>query len=529
MGNYFIPGNDNFAKDRNYRIYVDKTNLLSFLNNQISTPKCCLALSHARRFGKSHAARMIKAYYSRGCDSSKIFEGTEISKNPDFLKHLNKYNVIHLDIASVWDFHKEDIVEEIKRRILKDIKEYYASEFELDYQEDINTLLLTIYSKTDIPFVIVIDEWDCVIRNSKDEGLVHKYLQFLHALFKSEEAGSFLALGYITGILPIKKIKDESALNNFSEYTMLRSRPITQYYGFTEDEVKSLCAEHGMDYDSMKSWYDGYLIDGMHMSNPNSVVEAINNGEYSSYWKNTSSFETINNFITLNYDGLKDDVLTMLAGGKAKVSPKNFQNDLSSIRSKNNALTALIHLGYLAYDAVKGKAYIPNYEVSTAFEAALEYGQGEWADIAKAISTCDELLDETIDGNSERVAELLELAHDAYASHLKYNDENSLACVLTMAYFTAPAYYNVIRELPAGKGFADFAFIPRQDAGDRPAMIIELKYDQSAETAIKQIKEKRYAGALKGYAGKILLVGVNYESEGKDKKKHSCVIEEYNE
>ena len=207
------------------------------------------------------------------------------------------------------------------------------------------------------------------------------------------------------------------------------------------------------------------------------------------------------------------------------MNTNTFQNDLSSISSKDDALTALIHLGYLGYDADKKKAYVPNYEVATAFEAALQ--TGEWTEIAKAISICDELLDETIEGNANRVAELVELAHDTYTSVLKYNDENSLSCVLTMAYFTAPAYYNVIREMPAGKGFADFVFIPRANAGYRPAMVVELKYNKSADTAIKQIKENRYQGALAGYRDKILLVGINYEAEGKEKKHHTCVIEEW--
>ena len=297
------------------------------------------------------------------------------------------------------------------------------------------------------------------------------------------------------------------------------------YYGFTEDEVRLLCKEHGMDFESTKAWYNGYLIDGKHMYNPNSVVMAMNRKDFDSYWRNTSSFGSINTFITMNYAGLKDDTMTMLSGGMVRVNTNTFQNDLSSIASKDDALTALIHLGYLGYDADKKKAYVPNYEVATAFEAALQ--TGEWTEIATEISICDELLDETIEENADRVAELVELAHDTYTSVLKYNDENSLSCVLTMAYFTAPAYYNVIREMPAGKGFADFVFIPRANAGYRPAMVVELKYNKSADTAIKQIKENRYQGALAGYRDKILLVGINYEAEGKEKKHHTCVIEEW--
>ena len=331
-------------------------------------------------------------------------------------------------------------------------------------------------------------------------------------------------MAYITGILPIKKIKDESALNNFREYTMLRSKPITEFYGFTEEEVKELCRKYDMDFEATKAWYNGYLIDGLHMYNPNSVSMAINNHDFDSYWKNTSSFASINTFITMNYEGLKDDVMAMLSGEKVYVNTDTFQNDLSTVSSKDEAITALIHLGYLGYDREEYSAYVPNYEVKKAYQAAL--CTGSWYEIAKSIGKCDELLRATIKGDSEKVAELIELAHNTYTSVLKYNDENSLSCVLTMAYFTAPAFYNIIREMPAGRGFADFVFIPRANAGNRPAMVVELKYNRSADTAINQIKEKRYHGALSGYSDRILLVGINYDVDGKDSKKHTCVIEE---
>ena len=522
MGIYFNPSNWSFAQARNSMVYVDKTKLLEFLNKRLFTEDKCIALSHARRFGKSHAAGMIDAYYSRGCDSTKLFEDTKLAAKADYKKHMNKYNVIHLDISSFWDSYKDNIVEKIVEYVYKDFKLVFGDE--LNYEDSFSYNLMQIFQKTEIPFVIIIDEWDCIIRNSEDEKLVHKYLQFLHSLFKSEEAKAFLALAYITGILPIKKIKDESALNNFREYTMLDSYPITEFYGFTEDEVKDLCRQYDMDFESAKAWYNGYLIDGLHMYNPNSVSMAIDRHRFDSYWKNTSSFSSINTFITMNYEGLKDDIMTMLSGGKVYVNTDTFQNDLNTVSSKDEAITALIHLGYLGYDREEYSAYMPNYEVKKAYQAAL--CTGSWSEIAKSVGKCDELLRATIKGEAGKVAELIELAHDTYTSVLKYNDENSLSCVLTMAYFTAPAYYNIIREMPTGKGFADFVFIPRANAGKRPAMVVELKYNKSADTAINQIKENRYHGALSGYSDRILLVAINYDADGKDRKKHTCVIEE---
>ena len=516
MGIYFNPGNASYRGDVNSRIYVDKTGLLGVLNKKIGSAERCVAISHARRFGKSQAAGMIDAYYSKGSDSHELFADKEIAKSPDFETYLNKYNVIHLDVSSFTDSFTDNVVEKITEYLYDDFKEALP---DIDYSKAVNSVLSQIFIKTGIPFVIIIDEWDCIIRNMADnQRLVHEYLQFLHTLFKSEESKSFLALGYITGILPIKKIKDESALNNFHEYTMLESDEMTPYFGFTEDEVRALCADYQMNFDTVKQWYDGYRISGIDMYNPNSVYEAMARHRMDSYWKNTSAFDTINTYITLNYDGLKDDVLKMLEGKKVRVDTYGFSNDLSEITSKDDALTALIHLGYLAYDG--GKAYIPNYEVSVAYKLALR--KSGWSEVAKSIALCDELLDETIEGNAKRVAEIIELSHEAYTSISEYNDENSLSCAITMAYFTAPAYYTVIRELPSGKGYADIAMIPRSDTRDMPPILVELKYNKDAESAIKQIHERRYTGALKAVDDEIIVVGVNYDPGSKE---HECVIE----
>lgn len=376
MGTYFNPGNESFTKDSKSRIYVDKTGLLEKMNTLIGSSENCIAVSHARRFGKSQAAGMIDAYYSCGSDSRQLFAPYEIATKPDFEEHLNKYNVIHLDISSFMDYYKDNLVEKILETLYRELKEQYPAI--LDLANPIGAILMQVYEFSEKPFVIIIDEWDCVVRNHADRpDLVHKYLQFLHSLFKSEESKKFLALAYITGILPIKKIKDESALNNFVEYTMLESNELTPYFGFTQKEVEQLCNQYGMDFESVKEWYNGYLIDGIHMYNPNSVYRAMVTKKLSSYWKNTSAFDTINNYITLNFAGLKEDILTMLAGGRVSVNVNTFQNDLSVIGSKDEALTALIHLGYLGYDAGMEEAYIPNYEVGLAYQAALATGECE--------------------------------------------------------------------------------------------------------------------------------------------------------
>jgi len=520
MGTYFNPGNGSFRKAISSDVYIDKTGLIFEMNKLLNTENNCISLSHARRFGKSQAAGMLEAYYSIGCDSKELFSKYEISKKSDFEEHLNKYNVIHLDVSSFLDNFNGDVSVKIWNTLYREMNEVIPNM--LEKSENVGAVLQDVYKKTNRQFVIIIDEWDAVIRNRSDKlEMIHSYLQFLHSMFKSAESKEYLALAYITGILPIKKIKDESALNNFREYTMLESDQLTKYFGFTEDEVRELAEKYQMNFDTVKAWYNGYNISGIHMYNPNSVCEAMARHRFDSYWKNTSSFQMINDLISLDMEGLKADVLSMLEGKKVSVNVFKFKNDLSEINSKDEAITALIHLGYLGYDFERKMAYIPNFEVSLAYEAAL--ATGSWKEIAKTISRCNELLWATIDGDSEKVAELIELSHDAYTSILKYNDENALSCAITMAYFTAPAYYNIIRELPSGKGFADIAMIPRADSKNKPAIIVELKWDKDADTALKQIKEKRYAGALAGYGDKTLLVGVNYD---KETRKHSCEIEE---
>ena len=366
MGMYFNPSNDGFKGDVNSRIYVDKTGLLEELNHMLGTSERCVALSHARRFGKSQAAGMIDAYYSLGSDSRELFSGFEIAGKEDFEKHLNQYNVIHVDVASMLDNYEGDASERIWDIVYREMKSVFPDLMEIE--NPVSTILQDVYEKSGRQIVIILDEWDCVIRNRSDRpDMIHKYLQFLHALFKSQESKSYLALAYITGILPIKKIRDESALNNFREYTMLESDQLTMYFGFTEDEVQRLCTQYHMSYESVKAWYNGYTIDGIHMYNPNSVYESMIRHKLNSYWKNTSSFTTINQLISLNMEGLKDDILSMLAGRRVDVDVTTFQNDFSILHSKDDVLAALIHLGYLAYDADNAEAFIPNYEVAAAW------------------------------------------------------------------------------------------------------------------------------------------------------------------
>ena len=521
MGVYFNPSNASFRQARNSRIYVDKTGLIEQLNMRLSTEDKCLAVSHARRFGKSHAAGMIDAYYSLGCDSGELFDDTKIARDADYRKYMNKYNVIHLDIASFWDDYKENVVDKIIEYINKDFKNVFGNE--LDYEKRFSYNLMLIYQKTNTPFVIIIDEWDCIFRVKGEDTEAQKlYLNFLRDLLKNQP---YCILAYMTGILPIKKYGEHSALNMFDEYSMTNQRELAEFTGFTEQEVQELCPQYDMSYDKMKQWYDGYDLKGIQIYNPRSVVMSLSGHDFDSYWTKTETYEALKKYIQMDMYNLKELVTRLIAGSSIEINPDKFQNDMTTFASADDVLTLLVHLGYLTYDFDTCTVHIPNQEVQKEFINCIE--DGGWEPVMDAIRKSEELLAATIRGEEETVARMIENAHQENTSILAYNDENSLACVIALAYYSAKKNYVVYRELAGGKGFADMVFVPRKTT-QTPAIVVELKWNQTAEAAITQIKRKQYVESLKDYRGEVILVGINYESKElkkDDYKKHSCKIE----
>lgn len=525
MGIYLNFGNKDFERSLRSEIYVDKTGMIEFVNKRLDTKQRFLCVSRPRRFGKSMAAEMLAAYYCRECDSSNLFEGLAISKAADYREHLNKYNVIHVDMndfvlsadsrenmSGVVDIFQETVLAELRAQYPHSIRE---AECELP------SALAEIYNDTKEQFIIIIDEWDALFREAKgNEDVQRRYINLLRGLFKSHRADGFLKLAYLTGILPIKKYNTQSAMNNFEEISMLNPARLAEYMGFTEDEVAELCENYKMDFQEAKKWYDGYSFSrASHMYNPNSVVKAMINGEFDTYWTRTESFESLRGYIGMNFDGLADAVIQMIAGNRYHVDTLSFSNDMETFHDKDDVLTLLIHLGYLAYDSQRREAYIPNEEIKLEFQEAVK--RMNWDTVVKAVEASDRLLRDTWDGNEEAVAEGIERIHMRNTSVLKYNDENSLSCVITLAYYNAMNEYTVVREMPSGRGFADMVFIPKKFS-DKPAMVVELKCDDTAEAAVAQIRERRYAEVLDGYDGDVLLVGVGYDRETKE---HECRIE----
>ncbi len=524
MGRFVNPDNSAFLASLRARIYEDKSGLINFTNSIISSTDAFICNSRPRRFGKSMTANMIAAYYSRGADSDSLFSTLEIGSSADYKKHLNKYDVIHLDVQ--WCINPagdvERVIPYIESSIINELKEYYPEQVNNE-DKSLPEVLSRINNKTGSKFVFIIDEWDVLIRDdAKNNKVQEEYISFLRGLFKGIEPTKYIALAYLTGILPIKKEKTQSALNNFNEYTILDAGPFAEYTGFNEDEVKALSHKYGVDYEEVRRWYDGYLVDGLNIYNPRSVVGVMLSGKFRSYWSETSSIDLIVPLIAMNFSGLKEDIITMISGGEVLVNPKTFKNDTISISSKDNVLTYLIHLGYLGYNDERETAFIPNEEIREEMGYAVE--SNDWEDVISFMKESDSILEATLDMDGERVAEEVERIHDGNASNIKYNDENSLSSVLSLAYLSARKYYfKPIRELPSGKGFADIVFIPKPKYITRyPALLVELKWNKDRGSAIDQIKSRNYPDSIKGYTDNILLVAVNYD---KKSKKHECVIE----
>ena len=499
MGLYVNPGNEEFDRATKSKIYVDKTGMISFINQNLNTEHQNICVSRPRRFGKSIAANMLVAYYSRGCNSKELFEKLKIAGDAGFEEHLNKYNVIHLNMQQFLGRTKtiDEMLELLTRKVTRELKREFSDV--TYYEEDLVSVIEEIYSQTHSFFIFIIDEWDCIFRVKGNDTDAQKiYLNFLRDLLKNQP---YCVLAYMTGILPIKKYGEHSALNMFDEYSMTNQRELAEFTGFTEQEVQELCPAYDMPYEKMKQWYDGYDLKGIQIYNPRSVVMSLLGHDFDSYWTKTETYEALKKYIQMDMYNLKE------------------------LASADDVLTLLVHLGYLTYDFDTRTVHIPNQEVQKEFINCIE--DGGWEPVMDAIRKSEELLNATISGDEDTVARIIEHVHQENTSILAYNDENSLACVISLAYYSAKKNYVIYRELVGGKGFADLVFIPRKTT-QAPAIVVELKRNQTADAAIDQIKRKEYVQSLKDYRGEVLLVGINYESkdsDGENYKKHFCKIE----
>ena len=529
VGNYLNPGNSGFTSIRN-DMYIDKSGMIGRINETIDTPRRLTCVSRPRRFGKSFAAQMLCAYYDSSCDSSALFEDLMIARDSKYVdsyhRHRNQYDVIYLDMAAVIGAvdRKEDIVPFVIRNVTGELAEAYPK---LKVAEAFHDTLANAACLAGTKFIMIIDEWDAPIRESGNDRKVQRmYLEFLRSLFKNSgiTARTFAAV-YMTGILPIKKDGSQSAISDFQEYSIVYPMGFAEYVGFTEEEVKTLCVQQDVDFCMMKMWYDGYTMEGTgSVYNPNSVMKAIRNHKFHSYWTETSASRSLMEYISLDFDGLSRTAAELLGGIEVPVNTGSFSNDLVTFHNRDDVLTLLIHLGYLAWQEETGMARIPNEEIRLEFARTIREVKRD--ETIQRVRESDQLILDTVQGNEEAVAARIEQIHREETAPLFYNDEQALRSVIKLAYFSYKDHYLKFEELPSGDGYADIVYFPKKTS-PLPALVIELKWNHSAEGAIEQIRKKRYPEVLLGYGGKILLVGIAYEKDAKDRdRKHVCVIEQ---
>ena len=513
-----------FQRVRNSE-YVDKSELIALTNNVIDTEEQFICVTRPRRFGKSVTVKMLNAYYSKGCDSKALFSDLKIASSPDFEKHLNQHDVIYLDMTKFAD-NKDNgnmYLENLDTDVVSELKNTYPECFDKDKDYSLPEAIFCLKKR----FIFIIDEWDFVFREYPNNANLHKnFIDLLRALFKGV-GENFVELVYMTGILPIARYNTQSALNNFNEYTILKSSNYSQYYGFTENEVKTLCEKYQLDFETAKFWYNGYKVGEYEIYNPNSIKKLITRREFQSYWSYTSAYGIVTEAINQNFEGLKDDIIRLCSGSTISISRpeiKSFNTADLKFKNKVAIYIYLVHLGYLGYDDADATIYVPNEE--TRVELLNSVKENHWPKFESSLKLSEQVVATTYNKDSETVATLLSKIHEDKVPALEYNNESALRYVVLMAYLaTERDYMAPLNEFPTGKGFADIVYLPMSaNAKDKPAIIIELKKDASAKIALEQIKERDYVSRVKEYTDNILLIGINYDSKT---KQHSCEIKEY--
>lgn len=378
MGSYLNPGSKGFQESLNSEIYVDKTGLIEKTNAVLNTRQKFICVSRPRRFGKSMAADMLAAYYDRSENSASLFSSLKIHYVSSYQQHLNQYDVIKVNMQEFLSMtHSiDEMLTMLQKYLVFDLTDHFQN---VRFRDENNLIqvMKDIYAKTNRSFVILIDEWDCLFREyQQNQDAQKKYLDFLRAWLKDKD---YVALAYMTGILPIKKYGSHSALNMFTEYSMTDPGELAEYFGFTESEVSALCEKYQMNFEEAKAWYDGYELiahrqsgdEHYSMYSPKSVVEAMLRHKFGTYWNQTETYEALKIYIQMDMNGLQDAVVRMLAGEAVKINTGTFSNDMTTFASKDDVLTLLVHLGYLTYNSIDESVTIPNKEVLQEYVNAL--------------------------------------------------------------------------------------------------------------------------------------------------------------
>ena len=529
MGIYINPGNKIFRVKRN-DTYIDKSGLIGVVNRTIGKRYKLSCISRPRRFGKSYAAQMLCAYYCVGCDSAPLFDDLEIAQDGTYRAHLNQYNVLYLDISGfIGEAGARGMLDAIIENVSYEIYDVFPG---IKEAKTLGNLLNNCVVASGRQFIAIIDEWDTPIRDKAFNAEMQKaYLEFLRSLFKNSQiTDKVFAAAYMTGILPVKKDGSQSAISEFREYTILKPGIFAPYVGFTENDVQKLCLAFDISLESMKFWYDGYHVKGVgSVYNPNSVMRAIEAGEFQSYWSASSDPTSLLGYLNLDKEGLGKSLVNLMIGKEVAMNPRRFRNDPSHLDSEDDVLTLLTHYGYLSYDEERETVRIPNEEIRMEYADSVH--NITHVETIQRVKRSVQLMKDTSDMKADAVAEELQRVHTEECNPRHYNNEQSLRATIKLAYFAYRDQYIQLEELAGGTGYADIVYLPKRNS-DYPPLVIELKArdkahpERDAEGAIAQIRQRNYPAILQNYTDEILLVGISYDKDDPDKK-HTCQIESW--
>ncbi|MEE0693277.1 MAG: AAA family ATPase [Lachnospiraceae bacterium] len=513
--------------------FVDKSRMIEELFPLIEEGANHICITRPRRFGKTVTANMISAFFSRAREAADIFDRLKISTSQNYSKYCNQYNVIHIslnDISRQCTTYEEYITR-IEQRLVRDLKRAYP-QAELDGEESAVDALMEIYTEnSENRFIFIFDEWDFLFHQPfVTEKEKREYLSYLRSLLKDRP---YVILAYMTGILPIAKYSSGSELNMFTEYTMLSEEKFSEVFGFTDSEVDSLYQKY-TDYtdhikvtrEGLRYWYNGYhTFSGERVYNPRSVVCALRNNNLGNYWTSAGPYDEIYYYIENNVAAVRDDLALMVSGIPVPAKIREYAATSMNLNTKDEIFSSMVVYGFLSYE--NGKVSIPNKELMDRFDEMLQR-ESSLGYVYRLARASDRMLEATLSGDVDTMAEILELAHDTEVPLLRYNNETELSAVVNLVYLSARDRYRVEREDKAGTGYVDFIFYPETDKS-LDCIILELKVDSSPEEAIGQIKTKKYdlrfrerIGEEQKYTGRILAVGISYDRKT---KKHICKVE----
>jgi len=589
--NLFIDSTEqyqNFKELYRDKYFVDKTNIIKKFNEIINTPVKNVCITKPRRFGKTSIASMLVAYYSKKKkeEFKKIFDNLNVSKNEctniskkndtnasvqdkdnnisekdeidskkgksEYEENMGKYHTIYIDfskyhenfnfLSNYLSILEDGIIYELKKYIEDDsILNEIEHSIELFNMENnkLARFLDCLFTLTEEKFVFVIDEWDYIF--SHEKYTVKERNDFLIYLQNLLKGKAYVALTYMTGILPIAKRSPGSSLNFFFEYSMIKDDIYCEYFGFTEKEVDALCKINGkLELEEMKKWYNGYSVKDENIFNPYSIINALRNNCTGYYWTVTGPFNEIKKNINFNIYGIKDEFLKLITHGKIKIKldgygAENKQEQIENEKTeqnpeinqnesmRNEMYSLMVVYGFLTY--YKDEIRIPNEELFEKFKKIIN-DESDFEIYKKLMNDSKKMLEATLTSNTKEVCQILQKVHEEKSTINSYYNHITLEFIVKFAYFDAQNKYDIKQEETKGKDYVDFIFIPKSNNENKTAIILELKVGKSAKEAITQIYKKKYRTGLKEQGYNILIVGINCT---KTEKEYDCIIEEFDE